>query len=195
MAVSETVFGAQSKRLVEHYRPGEPLDRFGGWLEELEAAFRTRDWLSDGAMTQAVSDCIRLCERRGLPTVQEVGLYLVVASRDVARAASHALPAPRRDDNAATPEERERWAREDVQLRAYGARLRPTPPEVLARLSDEDRRDLIDYEERNQRVANWGYLTVPERRALDRRGALRRQENGAVVGHARMTTRPQEDER
>lgn len=154
-------------------RAGSPIDVAGitaAWWDVLQSKPWVTAALFDAAVTEALTSSAHL------PTPAEFLGYCQMVKDDQQREAAKALPAPQRDDNEATPEERERWAREDVILRAYGARLRPTPPELLARLSDEDRRDLIDYDERNQRVANWVHLSVPERRALDRRSALRRKE-------------------
>lgn len=79
------------------------------------------------------------------------------------------------DPYSCTPEERERWAREDRWIRQWSARVRFTPPEVMARLLTEDRQRLEESEENDRKVMNWPNLTPAARRAKDIRIERARQ--------------------
>ena len=78
------------------------------------------------------------------------------------------------DPYSCTPEERRRWAEQDVWIRAWATRL----PERLPPSAPEWERAAW---ERNQRVANWPKLTPAARRAKERRIAGERERAMAEI--------------
>lgn len=117
--------------------------------------------------------------------------------REVEARAVAALPVPElpetpkvepTDPYSSTPQERERWAKEDAFIRPWAARLglydvdsqrRPTPrfpvtPQLFEMMSGEERQALIDQHQRDVSVSQWPNLKPIERRAKEARIAAER---------------------
>ena len=202
MPLTDRTFSQQATRLLDHYRAGEPVDRFAGWLDELDTAFTASEAVTDAMFTASVTRCIQKRTERGLPLVADLRQYVDAVRPDFVRAAeAPALPAPPRkadgidpgDPHSCTPEERERWAKEDVWLRSYGARLTPPEPTLLERLSADDREHVLDAHRRNVSVANWVNLTPAARRAKEQRIAAEKAQVPRLIAEARAATRARLD--
>ncbi len=197
MPISEAVLGRELDRLTGHFRPGEPKDRFTGWMREYDTAFAQSARTSDAIWQEAVTEAIRHFAK--LPLVGEMRQVVEAVRADFVREDVPALPPPFRkadgiepsDPHSCTPEERERWAREDAELRSYAARI--TAPEGLERLSAVDRASALDAHERNVSVANWVNLTPAARRAKEQRIAGEKAMVPQWTAQARVATRARLD--
>ena len=100
MPISEDTFNDQSTRLIGHYRPGEPTDRFPDWLEEVYDAFLESERVTDATFAAAVSACIKTRTDHRLPLVAELKLYVEAEWLAYRREQEKALPAPRIEPTA-----------------------------------------------------------------------------------------------
>ncbi|HXI16211.1 MAG TPA: hypothetical protein VNM48_07555 [Chloroflexota bacterium] len=155
MPITEEAFNVQIGRLLGHYRPGEPGDRFASWLEEIDTAFVAAETTSDAAFTDAVTRCIRQRQTRGLPTVAELAPFVTDACQAEQRERAQALPAPARHASAPDPVARA-WnvavgramARKHIALidayrKANGLDARAPVPESVWQGLDEPTEDEI----------------------------------------------------
>lgn len=150
-------------------------------------------WVDDGVLRRAATSILLQETDRFLPNVGRALEYLREAKAALDREAVHsrlALPEPARneapsvdpnDPYSCTSEERERWAKEDAWIEAWAGRLKPTPPDVLERLSAADRHEWLDSDRRNASVAAWPRLTPAARRAKERRIAAERDQARATL--------------
>jgi hypothetical protein len=153
------------------------------WWPELE----DRRWIDGPLWLRAVREAQTTCSWR--PAMAEMlGICEFAATQrelEEWRASNPALPAPTVvDDPSTTPEERERWAREDAFIRGYipgvlreweaGAYLNdwgphPTKPGVLIRTAPEDMARLLDSHAYDLALMKVPDMTIEQRRARDRR--------------------------
>lgn len=167
--------------------------------DALEQAWRDvltgKPWITAQVFEAAVYETLQTTGAY-LPTVGQFVEVCALVKRELDQATEpRALPPPPRreveagdavdpsDPYSCTAEERERWAREDAHIRKWAATLPPpTPPDVLARLSYEDREATLDFERRNASVANWPNLRPADRRAKEQRIAAERDAALAQLG-------------
>src|SRR5262245_10664426 len=121
-------------------------DTLGLWAELL----MQHSWVDDAILRRAVTQMLLQETGPYVPNVARTLEYLRAAKEALereARARTPLLAAPSRnaadaidpnDPYSCTPEERERWAREDAWIREWAARIQPVPPDILERLSAED---------------------------------------------------------
>lgn len=182
------VFRQQLGRLLSNYGLSDPARIEPIALNFTDAALR-EEWESD--LFEATCRWVAWHidpPFPGLSKFREV--YRVLkAERDAQESAeSLALPAPRpvteeidpSDPYSSTPEERQRWAREDSWLRSYALTLPKEPPD-----GDQAR----DSWERNWSVANWVTLRPDQRRAKERRIAGEKAQAMAVMRAAAAAQR------
>ena len=107
MPLSPKAFQTQTSRLLGHYRPGEPTDRFADWLEEISSAFVDSQIVNDATFTAAVTNCIRQRSFHTLPLVSDLLQYAETTWAAYKRWAGEeerqALPAPKRSDAGPDP--------------------------------------------------------------------------------------------
>jgi len=92
MPISEAVLGRELDRLTGHFRPGEPKDRFAGWMQEYDTAFATSERTSDAIWQEAVTEAIRNFTK--LPLVGEMRQVVEAVRPDFVRDDVPALPPP-----------------------------------------------------------------------------------------------------
>lgn len=192
MPLSVETFNEQVQRLIGHYRPGEPTDRFPEWMDEMYSAFLEGERVTDASFEAAVTACVKTRTTRGLPLVAEFRMY-VEAEWHATKHERAALPAPPQEDDSSTPEERQRWAKENAAIQDYANRFRPTPPEVLDRLNAADRAAAEDFDRRCLSVIGWPKLTPAQRRAKEQRIAAEKARVPQLIEAARQATRTRLD--
>jgi hypothetical protein len=170
------------------------LGRKGLWTEMID----TRDWLTEPVFVQGLYQIVWRHKGNFLPEPATALEFFEAARAELERTAARAAeeraalapPKPETPDvdaadpYSSTPEERERWAREDAGIRGWAARLGlyenpprfPISPDAFERLPAAERDALMEQHRRNVAVANWPNLTPAERRAKERRIMARRLE-------------------
>lgn len=167
--------------------------------DALEQAWRdvitAKAWITRQVFEESVQETLQTpCEF--LPTPGQFVEVCRVVKDDLERDDDAlALPPPQRvvapagaavdpdDPYSCTPEERERWAREDAWIRKWVTTLeRDCFPDVLERMSAEDRERTLSLERANRNIANWPNLTPVQRRAKERRaaGQMERAQGGVT---------------
>lgn len=140
-----------------------------------------RDTLSEvGDYLPTVSTFVGLCRHAKAEIEDEADRAADAANRPLLTSGPvHTVEAPgeldERDPYACTPEERQRWAREDAWLRSYARTLDPVEPMAA---SPAERAAW----QRNGDVASWIHLTPLQRRMKERRIARERAEALAQLG-------------
>jgi len=163
--------------------PAEVAALEQAWWPELE----DRRWIDGDLWLRAVRDAQTFCTFR--PSLSEMLAVCeqVALEREAAREAAEAraLPAPmHEDDPSTTPEERERWAREDAFIRSHMTRVlreweqsaylddwspHPTKPGVEVRTAPEDMAKLARSKRSDLAWFAVLQMTPEQRRARDRR--------------------------
>ena len=143
-------------------------------------------WVTAPVWERAVSEAVRTCDFR--PAFSEMlGICEVAVAtleQEAWRAQAPPLPPPVVEAEGATPEERERWAREDAFIRGHmpgvlknweeESRLddwtpHPTRPGVWIRTAPEEAAGLRRSRMADEELARVPRMTVEQRRARDRR--------------------------
>ena len=169
-------------------------------------------WITASVWDRAVSEAVRTCDFR--PAFSEMlGICEVAVAtleQEAWRAAAPPLPPPTAEQTGATPEERERWAREDAFIRGHMAGVRkrweeegrlddwtphPTKPGAWIRTAPEDAERLWVSRAADEELARVPQMTAEQRRARERRiegakerardairGFLRRHPRAPAVG-------------
>ena len=196
MPISDDAFNTQLDRLIDVFRSGSNKQVFRGWMDEYAEQFQALPWADDAVMRRAVTETLidetlTSLIGRALPGTGYFAQALRRAKAQLRRESATAdqdltrpaLAAPQvreaeavdpQDPYSCTPEERRRWAEQDVWIRAWARRL----PERLPPSAPEWERDAW---ERNQRVAHWPALTPAMRRAQERRIAGEREQAMAQI--------------
>lgn len=192
MPFTETALHAAIARLVANF-PASFQDEqaMTGILALWAELLMQHTWVDDAILRRATTRIVLEETSPYLPNVARVLDYLRSARDDLerdARAETPILPPPARreadeidpnDPYSCTPEERERWAREDVWIRQWAARL----PLVDATAPAWE----VDAWQRNVSVASWPNLTPAARRAKERRIAAEKARALALgvsrIGH------------
>lgn len=173
------------------------------WWGELQSL----PWVTVPIWERAVSEAMRTCTFR--PGFAELlGICEFAASvleQEAWRAqaaAAGSLPPPTgaAADVSATPEERERWAREDAFIRGHmpgvmrqwkeSAYLddwgpHPTKPGVYIRTAPEDMAHLADSRKYDEAISKVPDMTIEQRRARDRRIEVARAQARAALQRGR----------
>ena len=152
--------------------------------------FSTKEWVTVAVWQAGVQDILETSPHMPSPAI---ALEHCRAMREELARDVLALPPPKIDRTSATPEERQRWAKEDVELRSYGSLLVAPSQEVLERMNYADREAAMDAHERNVSVANWVNLSPEQRRAKETRIALEKENVPALIDKARKETRARLD--
>lgn len=136
-----------------------------------------KPWLTSEVFDRSVRDMLETSAK--LPTPAEFLAYCEINRDELARERARQVPvlppplahaAPQIDPNdpySCTPEERERWAREDAWIRRWNARRRTPPAEMLWRLAPDERERLEASLAADEAVARWPQLRPDQRRAKD----------------------------
>lgn len=107
MPLSPKAFSSQTSRLLGHYRPGEPTDRFADWLDEVSAAFVDSSIVNDATFTAAVTNCIKQRTSHSLPLVSDLLQYAEATwaayRRWEGEEERQALPPPKRSETGPDP--------------------------------------------------------------------------------------------
>lgn len=178
MAITKQTFSEQMDRLLDVMEPGRDKGAYAGLLDEWRDLFAGLEWVSPAVFRAAVTRALAHYDR--IPTTHQFQELLTVARDDERREAARAmpvLPPPQRveaaeidpnDPYSCTPEERERWAREDQWIRQWAARLPKALPDYAPAAE-------VNAWKRNLSVASWPNLTPVQRRAKERRIAAERE--------------------
>lgn len=161
---------------------GEAL--IAAWWNELQ----DYKWVDDALLALAAQETLKTY--RWMPPLRDfIGvLDYCQGQREIEREAAtqKALPPPTSasDDASITPEERERWAKEDAFIRSYMPRVlkeweqsaylddwgpHPTKPGVEIRTAPHEMEHLREIRQRDYELAKVPDLTPQQRRARDRR--------------------------
>lgn len=162
------------------------------WAEQLMG----QPWVTDAIFNRARNLILTQHDDKYLPPFKVVLDYCHEAKAQLEREATHqaqlavALPSPAyRDDQSTTPDERQRWALEDADIRPWFAAVLRRRQEVAyldERLDPETlrwQRDIEAIEDGKGRVPD---MTPDARRARDRR-------NEGAKTAAHFTTKATED--
>jgi hypothetical protein len=134
-----------------------------------------KEWITDAIFEAAVRLTLEHVTDF-LPSVGEFARICGIASDDLARETRREAQAALRppayaDPHAATPEERERWAREDAWIRQWYPRAVASrvTGDTLERMPAAERDAILDSYRNDDLVSLWPTLTPEARRAKERR--------------------------